>query len=418
MRNVTPRSGSLAFGGLLAFILVVYANPGNWFEGMEDIGFAKIAAGFAVVALAGSWLLQGRKLTLGGWPGLALCGLFAIVGFSAIWSYWPGETVKAFGENIKFLAICLVAANVIDSRPRLHRAISALACATLIPAVGCITSWMRGEHLVDGDRAAWIGLFANPNELAYYLVVGVAMILAAREATHRRWLKLTYLAMLVPVGVAIQLTQSRGGMIAAGAVLLLWVLRSVKRAPALVGVALALGCVLALGPADPFSRRMESSMSHGEDMSARGRVDAWRTGLAIAADRPWTGVGAGAFVVAWPDYAPGDAGAARTEHNTFIQLIGELGIPALLLFVIALVAGVLGISRAARDPRLAPYARGVQCGLAGFAVCSLWGGIAFTWPVYLLLGFSLAAARLARSEPVAIAEAQIDTEPMPLFGAR
>src|SRR5437016_1139590 len=54
VRDVTPRTGGLAFAGLLVFIFMVYANPGNWFPGMEDIGFAKIAAGFSVCALLGS----------------------------------------------------------------------------------------------------------------------------------------------------------------------------------------------------------------------------------------------------------------------------------------------------------------------------------------------------------------------------
>src|SRR5260370_13999275 len=99
---------------------------------------------------------------------------------------------------------------------------------------------------------------------------------------------------------------------------------------------------------------MESSTAYGEGVSARGRLDAWRTGWAIAADRPLTGVGAGAFMVAWPDYAPGDAGPARTEHNTFIQLVGELGFPGLLLFLISFGAGVVAAGRAAREARLRP----------------------------------------------------------------
>jgi O-antigen ligase len=99
--------------------------------------------------------------------------------------------------------------------------------------------------------------------------------------------------------------------------------------------------------------------------------------------------------VAWPSFAPGDAGPARTEHNTFIQLLGELGLPGLLLFLVAFVAGALGVSRATQTPGLTPYARGVQCGLGGFAVCSLSGGLAFSWPFYLLVGISAAARRLA-----------------------
>jgi O-antigen ligase len=412
MMKPTPSStGGTAFAGLILFIIIVYANPGSWLEGLEDYGFAKIAAALTVAALGGAWLLHGRKLHAGGVPGAALIGLFALVGFSSLWSYWPKMTLDTFSDGVKYLAMFLVVANVVDGEDRLRKIVGALAWASLIPAVGCIVSWLRGEHLVDNDRAAWIGIFGNPNDLAYHLVVGVAMALGAREATRSRWLRIAYVAILVPLGVALLLTKSRGGMLAGGAVLLLWTLRSVRRAPALVGVAIALGCVIFLSPNNPWKERAESSVVHGVDLSAQGRIDAWRTGLEIAYQRPWTGVGAGAFVVAWPDFAPGDAGEARTEHNTFIQLVGELGIPGLLLFLVAFGAGVLGLSRAATVPTLAGPARGIQCGLAGFAVCSLSGGLAFTWPLYLLLGISVATQRLVspaalRGPVVLVAEAR------------
>jgi O-antigen ligase len=166
-------------------------------------------------------------------------------------------------------------------------------------------------------------------------------------------------------------------------------------------VALTLGSVVMLGsPSAVFEKRNEASIYHGEDLSARGRVDAWRTGMEIAKTRPFSGVGAGAFVIAWPDFAPGDAGPPRTEHNTFIQLVGELGFPALALFLIALASGLVGAARATRT-KLEPWARGIQCGLVGFAVCSLWGGLAFSWPIYLLLGAAWGVERIAQREAAA-----------------
>lgn len=402
MRRLTPRTGGLACAGLVIFLFVLYANPGNWVAGLEDAGFAKVAAAFALTALGGSWLLYNRRLTVGGWPGVSLLALFALVGFSALWSYWPHATMETFVDGLKYLAIFLVVTNVIDSPRRLHLVVCAIALATLFPAIGAIVSYLHGEHLVEGDRAAWIGAFGNPNDLAYFLVIGGAMALTARDASRRRRWRWLFLSLLIPIGVALLLTQSRGGLIAAGVVLLLWALRSVHRAPAIFGVVLTVACVFCLGPSDVFEHRMESSIAFGEDLSAQGRIDAWRTGLRMAEARPLTGVGAGAFMIAWPDFAPGDVGPVRTEHNTFIQLIGELGLPGLALFLIALSTGILGISRAARQPELGSYARGLQCGLAGFAVCSLSGGLAFTWPVYLLLGSSYATARLARSEPIPI----------------
>jgi O-antigen ligase len=402
MRAVTRKSGGIAFAALIVFVFVFYSNPSHLIEGFEDLGLAKIAAGIALAALAGSWLLYNRRLTLAGFRGLALIGLFAIVGFSALWSYWPGFSVDTFLDGIKYLAIFFVVANVIDTRERLQRFIAAVAIASVIPALGGIDSWRSGTHLVDGDRVGWIGVFANPNELAYHLVVGVMLMLAARQATRRRAMKVLYLVLLVPLGFTIVLTQSRGGMLACGAVLLLWLLRSVKRAPVAVGTGIALACIWMLGPSATFERRMETSVAFGEDVSARARIDAWRTGMNMAFERPLTGVGAGAFMVAWPEFAPGDAGPVHTEHNTFVQLVAELGFPALGLFVFVLLSSILGVSAAARDPELAPFARGVQCALAGFAMCSMSAGIAFSWPLYLLLGASWAISRIAAEHPAPV----------------
>jgi putative inorganic carbon (hco3(-)) transporter len=394
--NRTTAPAAIAFYGLVVFLFIVYANPGNWVDGLEDIGFAKIAAGFSLVALGGSWLLYNRRLTIGGIQGWTLLALFALVGLSASWSYWPKFTFDTFTDGLKYLAVFFIIANVVDSEARLATLIRVLALASVIPAFGAIWSHAHGEHLVEGDRAGWIGIFGNPNDLAYHLVVGVAMLLAAAHGARTRLRRVAWWSLLAPTFYAILLTQSRGGMFAACAVALYWTLRSVKRAPLVLGAAAIVAAVVFISPNNPWSRRTDEATAFGEDVSARGRIDAWRTGLAIAKERPFTGVGAGAFMIAWPEFAPGDAGEVRTQHNTFIQLLSELGIPALLLFIAALAAGVLGMRRASKLPSsLQPYARGIQCGLVGFVICSIWGGIAFTWPVYLLLGMAFAARRIS-----------------------
>lgn len=394
-----PRAGNaaVAFFGLLVFIVVVYANPGNWFDGWDDVPFAKIVAGFSLAALGGSWLLYNRRLRLGGVAGGALLLLFAMVGLSASWSWWPKFSFDTFTDGLKYLAIFMLVVNTVDSETRLSRTIRVLALASCIPAFGAIWSHAHGEHLVEGDRAGWIGIFGNPNDLAYHLVVGVAMLLAASSAATTRARRICWWALLAPVLYAILLTQSRGGMLAACAVGLFWALRSIRRAPLILGLAFTAAALVFMSPNNPWRERTQEATAYGVDQSARGRIDAWRTGLEMVAARPLTGVGAGAFMIAWPDFAPGDAGNVRSEHNTFIQLIAELGIPGLLLFSIALAAGALGISRAGRAVGcLGPFARGIQCGLVGFAVSSIWGGDAWTWPIYLLLGMAFVTRDLAR----------------------
>jgi O-antigen ligase len=242
------------------------------------------------------------------------------------------------------------------------------------------------------------------------------MLFAAANAAHTRARKVAWWTLLLPVFYAILLTQSRGGMLAACVVTLFWMLRSVKRAPVILGAACIAAAVVFVSPNNPWSRRTQEATAYGEDMSAQGRIDAWRTGLNIARARPLTGVGAGAFMIAWPDFAPGDAGDVRTQHNTFIQLLSELGIPALLLFIGAIVGATLGMRRAGKlQSSLQPYARGIQCGLVGFVMSSIWGGIAWSWPLYILLGLAFAARRISYQPGFAPARAPEDTvvSPMP-----
>jgi O-antigen ligase len=416
MRPNATAPASVAFYSLLAFLFIVYANPGNWADALEDVQFAKIAAGFSLAALAGSWLLYNRRLVLGGVQGWTLLALFALVGFSSLWSYWPKYSFDTFTDGLKYLAVFFIIANVVDSEQRLARIIRVLALASCIPAFGAIWSHAHGEHLVEGDRAGWIGIFGNPNDLAYHLVVGVAMLLAAANAARDRRHKLMWWALLAPVFYAILLTQSRGGMLAAVCVVVFWGLRAVKRAPLVLGAACFAAALVFVSPNNPWSRRTQEATAYGEDISARGRIDAWRTGLNIAKEHPFTGVGAGAFMIAWPEFAPGDAGEVRTQHNTFIQLLSELGIPALVLFLGALLGALLGMRRASKlQSTLQPYARGIQCGLIGFAICSIWGGIAFSWPIYLLLGLAFAARRISYSPDFHPVQRKEDTvvSPMP-----
>ena len=104
-----------------------------------------------------------------------------------------------------------------------------------------------------------------------------------------------------------------------------------------------------LAPSATWSRA-GTTLAYQEDASARGRIDAWNTGQNVFADRPFAGVGLGAFQFSWAEYAPGDAGPARAPHNTFVQVLAETGLVGVSLFFGALVLGLGCALRAARSP--------------------------------------------------------------------
>ena len=239
--------------------------------------------------------------------------------------------------------------------------IRVLALASCIPAFGAIWSHAHGEHLVEGDRAGWIGIFGNPNDLAYHLVVGVRHA-ARRRATppHARCARSRGGRCCAPIfyahpAHAVARRHARRG--ASSRCSGRCARSSARRSSSASPLIAALSSFIS--PNNPWSRRTAGEpTAYGEDISAQGRIDAWRTGLNIAKERPFTGVGAGAFMIAWPEFAPGDAGDRCARSTTrSSSCSSELGIPALLLFVAALAAGAL---RHASRAELAAYAAAVR----------------------------------------------------------
>jgi putative inorganic carbon (hco3(-)) transporter len=392
-----------AYLAFLAFVVTVYSSAGHLVPGLEKLAPGKTVIALAAAALVWACVAGRRPFTFGlGAGGAALYLFFAIVAASPLWSRWPAETSEAVGESLKYLAGFVVAANVLDSRKRVRQAVTVIVLASLFPAVGAIHGYLAGEHLVEGTRAAWLGVFSNPNFLAFHLVISVPLALALREATpqspNRPLWRLAWLGVVGVFVAAILLTGSRGGALGLGAVLLLWLVRTLARGRITVGAVAAVLVALLMTPSSPFARQeTRDTLSGRVDASAQGRIDAWRTAERMTYANPILGVGAGAFIPSYERYAPGDAGPARAAHNSFAMIAAELGLPALAVFGVALLGGLAALGRAAKreKPRAAALARGLQIGIFGFIVYSLTGGYAFTWPLYFLLGIAAAMERRA-----------------------
>lgn len=389
----------------LAFIVAVYASVSQLVPPLARLAPGQTLIALAVVGLTWSVVLCDRRLRLGlGAGGGALYLFFGLLVASLAWSLHPFYSQQAITESAKYVVAFFVAANVLDSRHRVRRATEVLVIASLFPAVGAIKGYLAGEYLVEGTRASWIGVFANPNFLAFNLVVATPLALALRDSTPRRQTarRLLWLGAVGVFAVAILLTGSRGGTLGMAAVLMLWFARGLARGRIALGAVAAVAIAIYMAPNSPWNRAETRTTLSGEvDASAKGRIDAWRTAERIVERMPFTGVGAGAFVPAYERFAPGDAESARTAHNSFLMIAAELGLPALVLFCFVLIYSFVALGRLAKrtDGPAGVIARGIQTAMFGFTVCSLTGSYVFSWPLYFILG--LAAAAVAVEKRVA-----------------
>ncbi len=384
-----------AYFAFLAFIFVIYSMLPVLVPATDALAPGKVVIALAALGLAWSCILGGRHFRVGNVAGGPLFyAFFAIVILSPLWSVWPKLSLDTAGESVKFIAGFIVALNVLDTRKRIRTAIAVMVLCSLFPAIGALLNYVRGVNLVEGTRAAWIGSYGNPNYVAYFMVVSTPLALALRETAPRhslqRWM---WLAIVGIMAVAVFATGSRGGFLGLAAVVALWFARGLVKGRIAIGVFCALLAAVFLTPTSPLSREdTHENLSGQVDASAQGRIDAFRVAVNMVEANPIVGVGAGAFVVAYDKYAPGDAGPARAAHNSFALVAAELGLPALILFCCAIAAAFLALGRVARAApwRAATMARGVQTALFGFCVCSMVGGYAFSWPLFFCAGIAAA----------------------------
>jgi putative inorganic carbon (HCO3(-)) transporter len=378
---------------LLTFLFLLYANLPFVLPVTEVLRPAKVVAGAALVMLLMETMFGQRTLSFA-WPqGALLLGFVGAAALSCLTALWPRQAAESLSDLVKMALVYFFILNCANTERRLRGVMWTVVLCGLIPAAGTLRNYLQG-NLVEG-RASWLGIFANPNEVAYSLVilVPVAAFLATGIGLVPR-LALLGISM-VYVG-AIFVTFSRGGLVGLGVVVALyaWRKRSIWLQAVLVAL-VALGLVLG---GKYWSRGEDFSGLNG-DTSFRQRLATSAAGLSMFADHPLLGVGLGCSVIAWPLYAPKDlySRSSLVTHNTVIQPLGETGILGFIPFVLFVGFGIYHARKLALDGShrsLANLGAGLEIAVWGFVICGLSGGYVLTWFPYILLGMVSAARRI------------------------
>lgn len=144
----------------------------------------------------------------------------------------------------------------------------------------------------------------------------------------------------------------------------------------LVAILIVLGGSMAISPAmqerlGRFKRISEATVNYKNvDRLLSMRLSLWDTGLNMVAERPFTGVGVGAFRSAYDSYStnPDDyfrAGKAKLKphhaHHLYVSMAAETGFPGLIALVVILVLCIRWYLAAAppRRNQAWPYATGL-----------------------------------------------------------
>jgi len=243
------------------------------------------------------------------------------------------------------------------------------------------------------------GMIEGNNELAVALIMLLPLMFYLHQTASRRIVRLGLLVSMLSTSFAILGSQSRGAVLGLCAMALYLAIKS--KAP--IRMAIVLGVVLAAAISfmpDTWSGRMDTIQSYELEGSAISRIYAWRTMWAAAIDRPWVGVGFGADnPIVFLRYAPHDAvfeslgGAVFVAHSIYLQVLGEHGFPAFVLFLLLGIVTWRTAGRLARQTRddeefgrwVPELMHMVQVSLVGYAVGGAFLSLAyFDLPYYVM----------------------------------
>jgi O-antigen ligase len=234
-------------------------------------------------------------------------------------------------------------------------------------------------------RLCGSGIFHNPNEFCYPIILG--MVIGLYYVCGQRsnlLVRLLCLASLGVFGYALTLTFSRGGLLGVMVALGSLVLARYGWRKALPFAVLVLPALLFLFG----GRQADFSLESG---TGQERIRLWSDGLVLFMRAPFFGIGTGNYAEA----------AGHVAHNTFIQCYTELGFFGGMLFVGAYYLAFYTLYLLRRhqsqivDPemrRLLPYIVAIVAGHTG---CMLSMSLHDMIPTYAILGIVIAYVRIA-----------------------
>jgi O-antigen ligase len=384
---------------------------------LPESGHVGVAKG-AGLLLAVAWL---ARFSLGGrgardffadhshlaWVMIAFVGWAAL---SLLWAQQTGPGLTALSRYVPNMLLLPIVYTAVGGRRDLKLVLGAIVFGAVIAAAFGIVQ-PPNAAVVDSTRAT--GTIGDPNELAAALVVGLA--LGAGFALARGAAPAVRLggALAIPLCAAgIFLSLSRGGLVALGALLVAGTVAAGRWRLAVTAilVAVAVGGVVYFTQLAPLPSRERVLSANG----GSGRSELWKVGLRMVRANPVGGVGVGNFENAAPDFAlrPGRiqlpdlifSTDPKVAHNTYLQVLTEMGVPGLLLFLGVIVGSLACALRAARlwaqrqDVTMEAFARAVFLALLGTLVADFFISVMYSKLLWLLLALGPAMLAIARHD--------------------
>ena len=285
---------------------------------------------------------------------LSVVLLFTWWTLSYLWSTlrvtWVSESMTVFASMV---ALTMIASALPLERLRsvwLNTLYAMVAYTFLFTAAKPSSTVLLNDATGGIANVGWHGPFNHKNNLASFMIVGMIVVLSLESVTWRRRTAVSLMFLLV------LLTRSGTGGGAMFATLAVYALagRYAKQSTRRGGAMLAMSVLLSIVAISAASLVGPSILQlYGKDPTLTGRTKIWSSVLTAIRAKPWTGYGFGGVWVD-PSKEPTRSILRRIgfvvfhSHNGALELMLELGVIGLMLYLAVFVATVDGGCRILR----------------------------------------------------------------------
>jgi O-antigen ligase len=394
-----------AFFWLSAFFVVYCARPEDWIPGLKLIPLAKITAIFAMWGLFSS--LGRSKRTFKDVPieGKLLLAMIILLFVSGAFSpVWRGGAISQTIDFAKVFVAWILTFLLITGFDRLRRIIF---IQTASVAVICVISIIKGQNQPRLEAVIG-GIYSNPNDLAFAIVLTLPFALAFLTTTKSKPGKVLWMLGILVMLAALFLTASRAGfidLVISGTVTMWHFGIKGKRHTLIAGVLLVCVLLMALAGGKLYDRFAALSGNSSTEESAHGSYEARRYLMYRALEGiehyPVLGLGVNNFT----SYS----GIWHEVHMTYLQICVEGGIPALILYLLFFRRGFKNLKVLRRTPNLDEqtvlFIGALHSSLIGFAVGACFAPEAYQFFPYFAIAFTATMLQTVkeRTSPIAAA---------------
>jgi O-antigen ligase len=358
-----------------------------------------IPAVVLAVITGGLWRVLRCKLSY------AWLGLLVWMALSTPLSFWPGGSASLVFSYLRGqLPMLLIVGGLVLTwkECRLVLLTIALACA-----VNVLSGKLFAFNPDAGSRLSLeLGTIGNANDFTAHLFFALPFVVFVLLVSNRAWIRRILCLGVLGYGAYLcAATGSRGGLVAFAAVCLFILVRAPGRVRigALAAAAVMFLLVLAALPQSMRQRYATLFTNDTDDQEAvastAARTHLLKSSIQFTMQHPIFGVGPGEF----SDYeaafakSEGRRAAWQVTHNAYTQVSSEVGIPALLFFLAAIVMSFRSFGRVYRAARARPKLQSMaiacfccQLSMVGFCTATIFLSLAYTMYLPTMSGLALA----------------------------